>query len=153
MTRLGKEELGFSKRELYLRNLSSHSLDKEVQDGGQEDLPQPSRSSGDIIAFTRCCLPRTAARCKGVCCALDEHAACETKPRCSCPWPATALGTSSPSPGAAQCKMLPLAQVSACMRSAHLEHAAMGPAMPLKHAEARRSSLTCAKYLERLLSA
>ena len=53
VTRLGTEDRGFSKRELYLRNVSSHSLDKEVQD--EEELPEPQRSSGEIIAFRRCC--------------------------------------------------------------------------------------------------
>lgn len=35
-------------RELYIRNVSSGALDVP------EDLPEPSRSTGDVIAFNRC---------------------------------------------------------------------------------------------------
>ena len=51
VTRLGKEETGFSRRELYLRNLSSHSLEGEMEEA--EQVPEPSRVQGDVIAFRR----------------------------------------------------------------------------------------------------
>ena len=51
VTRLGQEDVGFSRRELYMRNLSSRSLDRELDEA--DDLPEPSRVQGDIIAFRR----------------------------------------------------------------------------------------------------
>lgn len=50
--RLGAGDAPTTHRELYMRNVSSHSLDLDAPD--VDPLPEPSRVSGDIISFDRC---------------------------------------------------------------------------------------------------
>lgn len=54
--RLGAGDAPTIQRELYMRNVSSHSLDA-LESPEQDPLPEPSRVAGDIIRFHRQGLP------------------------------------------------------------------------------------------------
>ena len=59
MQRLGAGNAPATHRELYMRNVSSHSLDSEAPEA--DPLPEPSRVSGDIIRFYRFAHPYSHA--------------------------------------------------------------------------------------------